>query len=284
MRTLANTKKDYFEAFDSVADFRAGLERPRTGRFAEWFSSEKDSKDGWSGTVYFKEAEDLMNNGYDVGAKKLMDRVLKVHNEAPAHVPTYSVSGGAPVVARAIMGVPRAMVSMKVVAKPSPTRRVFIVNTTGHTADSEKLLDSGAVMLNICNQLEMSGVRTEIYSLPKFSYTYSRQHQYSCGCMVKIKGYRDPFNFKKMAYLIAHTSMFRRHGFKWLETCGATPAYKDRYTTTYGISFAREQEKTENKLKELGIAGDNDLVLTYGLVEKNEFKLESVMKAVGLKK
>lgn len=282
MQVIKN-ELNYFESFSSLADFKAGLERPRTGKFAESHSSDK--KDYWSGTETFEEAETLLENGYDVGAEKLMKKVLSIHNEAPKPRMTASVTGSAPIVANAIIGYPRSMWAMKQVAKPTPTRKVFIVNTAGHAVDSDKLLESGAVMLNVCNQLEMNGVRTEIISIPKFSYTVNKNRQtFTGGCSIKLKDYRESFSFKKMAYPIAHTSCFRRHGFKWLETCGANVTFKNRFSSIYGISYAREQKQTVEKLQALGLAGKNDVVMTYGLIAGCGFKLDKVMQELGLNK
>lgn len=285
MKVIKN-ELNYFESFSSLAEFKAGLERETTGCFVAKVNSGDGSqiKDFWSGTETYADAEKLLDEGYDVGAEKLMKKVLKVHNESPRPKMTASVTGSAPIVANAIIGYPRSMWAMKQVAKPTPTRKVFIVNTAGHAIENDELLESGAVMLNVCNQLEMNGVRTEINVIPKFSWNTAKNNKtYTHGCMIKLKDYRESFSFKKMAYPIAHTSMFRRQGFRFLETMPTTITFKNHFPK-YGISWAREQEGCVNKLKELGLVDKNDIVITYGLVASCGFKLDKVMQELGLNK
>ena len=281
---IINDSYNYFEEFSSLKDFREGLARPMTGRFVEKHSSD-DIRKVWFGTHTWEDAEELLANGYDVGAEKLMKKVLSIHNTAQRPRQVASVVGYSPIVPNALRGVPKTMFATKSAPKVVPLRKVFIVNTAGALIEADKLLESGAVMLNVCNQLEMAGVRTQIVSIPKFSYTVNKKREvYSLGCSIKLKDYREQFSFKKMAYVIAHVSMFRRHGFRYVETCGAKVSFKNRFVTTYGISYARVQKETVDKLKEMGVAKDGDIILTYGLIAGCGFNLESVMQELGLKK
>lgn len=237
------------------------------------------------GTASWDEADRLMSEGYDLGAQKLMQKVLAIHNKSNSRKTFASVCGFAPIVPNAIRGVPKTMYATRIEQKKVPTRKVFIVNTAGNQISSDDLLESGAVMLNVCNQLERNGIRTEIYSIPKFSYSVMRNKvSYTMGCSIKIKNYREAFSFKKMAYMLAHTSMFRRHGFRYMETAGCSVTFKNRFPRNYGISFARDQFVTVDKLKTMGIAGENDLVLTWDLVSECKFELEKVINTLGLKK
>lgn len=283
MKVIKN-ELNYFESFSSLAEFKAGLERDVTGIFVAKVNAGEGSlvKDFWAGTETYEEAEKLLNEGYDVGAETLMKKVLAIHNEAPKPRMTASVTGSAPIVANAIIGYPRSMWAMKQVAKPTPTRRVFIINTAGSAVENEKLLQSGAVMLNVCNHLEMNGVRTEINIIPKFSWNTARNNKtYTHGCMIKLKDYRESFSFKKMAYPIAHTSMFRRHGFHFLETMGSTATFKNHFIR-YGFSYAKIHSQAVDKLKELGLVSKDDIVMTYGLIAECGFKLDKVMQELGL--
>ena len=96
--------------------------------------------------------------------------------------------------------------------------------------------------------LDKKNVRTQIDIVPKMSYCDDMIY----GCAVKLKDYRQPLNISKIAYPMAHVSMFRRHGFRWLETTPFIDSKdKARYWSSgYGSSIYRANLSVRNKYLE----------------------------------
>ena len=100
----------------------------------------------------------------------------------------------------------------------------------GTSADT--FIKAGIVVLNIVNRLEMNGIRV---NLKIAAYDASGRRDSYAGCYITIKDYREQLDLKKIAFPIAHPSMLRRLGFKWIETF---PDLKGGYSGGYGHTIS----------------------------------------------
>jgi hypothetical protein len=286
MKELLNDKNNVFIQYDSVVEFQKEIKKnPATEGFYPTAGSEfvDNREEPWSGVGTFEEADNLLQFGCKDIEKKLAKAIIQGDKCKPKKI-ELSVQGFAPCVPNALKGVPKTMYTIKRIPEKVRTRKIYLANTSGSCVSSEDLLKSGTVMLNVCNELERNGVRTEIYVIPKISWCSKRSHKQWIGCSVKVKGFRDNFNFTKLSYAIAHTGMFRRHGFKFMETVQADAKLKAKFTENYGYSMANHHKELKETLKEKNIIGLNDLVISYSFVKGNDYDLDKVLRALKLTK
>ena len=284
---------DFVETFGSLNEFMDELNNRKSNnatisRYGENKpASKRESNKEWYGTKNWGASIELMTKGYTVGAEYLKECFEKeerrIENVTTSRMTT-DVMGYAPCVPNYLSGYPRTMYANKRIKRDVPKRcvRIFLDNCASCDVSGETLLKSGAVMLNVANNLERHGYRTEIWVIPFCSRKRSsnRMNYRNFMACVKVKDFRDGFNFQSLAYPIAHVSMFRRQGFRFLETVSATKKMKESgVIKNYGVCVPEENEK--EILKEVNVFEDGDILLTYGMVSEACCDTEKVLESLG---
>ena len=183
-----------------------------------------------------------------------------------------NIAGYAPCVPNAIRGVPKSMYAIKKVDSKKKNKTVHLVinNTNTHQVSNEDLLKTGMVFLKLAILLEKNDIRTRIDIVPKMS----KKDDSIYGCSVKIKDYNQSFNLLKMAYPLAHTSFFRRQGFRYFETLSGDMA---KFVGGYGTSIVRcENNEKEDYLKSVGLRKDGIIYLDYNDCVKSDYNPEKI--------
>lgn len=277
-------KNVVFEQFDCLDAFMRGIERPLNNvwRGHDESSQEKDSRGGWYGTSSFEEAVDLIRNGWTEKADEIRKEFASFERAQQRDVtyeksrPATAVIGFTPHVPNAIMGLPNSMIYTERTPMKAKVVRLIYNPCMNAGTDADDIMNAGLTALKIAWSMERKGYRVRLDVTPKFS---SAAREDTC-CLVCVKEWRQPIDIKKIAFPMAHPSMFRRMGFRWLET---TPGLTDRdYLGGYGRSMESE-ERDKEVLKGCGVLGDNDYYLNVGIAQKNKFDLQKVAKAIGIK-
>lgn len=180
-------------------------------------SSQERSDSGWYGTESFEESEKLRQygdkNSYD-RIKKLKLTADKIMAEITQTKLKYEndVVGFQPVVANAIMGLPKSMVNIK--KQPVKSKILNIVMNTSMTGGTPKeyLEVLGAVLLSGIEALELTGVGVNLYVGKVSAYGPSRRKK--SGFMVQLKRADEQLNTYKMSYYLGNASFLRRTGFR----------------------------------------------------------------------
>lgn len=270
-----------YEHFNSIHSMIAALKsRPENDVFkGKPLSSIKDSY-SFNMTHSLDEAYDLCQNGWD-------DKLSEVKKQFTAATRpnkngtidrrrAYNhVVGYAPNVPNAILGLPQSMITTD--KQPQKVKVASIVYSPTGLCDveAEDLVKAGIVVLNIVNQLELNGIRVNLVLQPKGSYG-SKQRT---AMLVNVKDYRDPLNLRKLCFPMIHPSIFRRLGFRWLET---VPGLTDRgYAFGYGHTETGNDGYKET-LVNAGAIGKDDYYISYYNIEKCKFDREAVMKYAGI--
>ena len=180
-------------------------------------SSQERSDSSWYGTESFEESEKLRQygdkNSYD-RIKKLKLTADKIMAEITQTKLKYEndVVGFQPVVANAIMGLPKSMVNIK--KQPVKSKILNIVLNTSMTGGTPKeyLEVLGAVLLSGIEALELTGVGVNLYVGKVSAYGPSRRNK--SGFMVQLKRADEQLNTYKMSYYLGNASFLRRTGFR----------------------------------------------------------------------
>ena len=153
---------------------------------------------------------------------------------------------------------------------------IFFNNTANGDEGADDIMKSGMAVLKLCILLEKYGIRTKIDVLPFVSK--KRQSVYGCG--FAIKEYQQPFNLQKMAYPIAHTAIFRRQGFKWLETM--QNCKESGYACGYGSTLYNDGEIEEAFKKAFKLNEEGSIYINYYDCKRNDFDPAKLAKSKGV--
>ena len=272
-----------FEKFSSLDAFSDSLNRQVNKPFKakNSLSSQKYDKECWSGTRTYTDALQLFNYGWTEKADEIrrdFAQFQKVHEATVSHTksrPATAVVGFAPHVPNAILGLPNSMIYTE--RQPMKAKVVRIIYNMAMNAgtEAEDIMNTGLTVLKIAYSLERKGFRVRIDVNPFMS---RRDNETAC-CLVTVKDWRQPIDIKKVAFPIAHPAMFRRLGFKWLET---TPDLKAQgFIYGYGSSL-EAPEDAKQVLKDCGELGDNDYFLNVRIAKKCKYDVIATAKAIGI--
>ncbi|SEP81098.1 hypothetical protein SAMN04487977_101496 [Treponema bryantii] len=233
-----------FEKFKSIYEFDNIINSRKTNEVMRYNHSSQQIS-SWSGTKTFEIAEDLLAKGWSAKVDDMKTELQKYSKQVERicvkHKP--NMAGFAPIVPAAIKGVPKAMWANTPRKKIEKKFMHIYFNNTGNcNQTSEELMKSGMAVLKLCILLEKIGIRVKIDIMPIVSHCNNSVY----GCGIEIKDYQQPFNLQKMAYPIAHTAMFRRQGFKWLETF--PKCTEKRFSKGYG--YALQAGAMENAFRD----------------------------------
>ena len=276
-------KKLVFEQFDNLTKFSKALERSTNAVFrGEYLSSKRERSGGWAGTRTYEEAMDLFNNGWDEKVAEIKKGLVQFEKANEKNVsyqksrPATSVVGFAPHVPNAILGLPNSMIMTESTPMKAKAVRIIYNMSMNANTDAEDILQAGLCVLKIAYSMEMKGYRVRIDVSP-FTAKSGRENT---SCVVCVKDWRQHIDIKKVAFPIANPAMFRRLGFRWIET---TPNLTDTgYTGGYGQSFENAEEE-KKILTDAGVLDEKDYYLNVPLAKRNSFNVDKVAKAIGIK-
>lgn len=276
-------KKLVFEQFDNLTLFARSLDRKDNSVFAgETLASKKNGDGDWSGTDTFEEAMSLFNNGWTEKVEEIRKGLVQFEKANERNVsyqknrPTTSVVGFTPHVPNAIMGLPNSMIMTERTPMKAKAVRIIYNMSMNCGTDARDILNAGLVVLKIAYSMEMKGYRVRIDALP-FSANKSREE---AACIVCVKDWRQHIDIKKVAFPIANPAMFRRLGFRWLET---TPNLTDRgFRMGYGHAFEDDDDE-KRMLRNAGVLSDTDYYLNVPMAQKHGFNVDKVAEAIGIK-
>lgn len=212
------SKNKYFVQFSSIADLKNWLTNAKPNKA---FSS-KDTQSSLGDDVYFRgtksfeEAQELMEKGWEDGAKEITGKFNKAKMEHKATIEKqkaiYDVAGFQPCVPRYLQGVPTSMINKKNVKVQNKVMNIYKSIAYSAKWEAKDMITEGVKALLIVDKLEQNGYRCNLFTI----FTISKGGV-EVTCSVKVKSSNDKLNIFKMAYLLAHPSFLRRHMFRFIE-------------------------------------------------------------------
>lgn len=275
--------KVVFEQFDDLTAFSRAISRPANRVFdGQTQSSIKNTDGAWAGTKTYDEAVRLFNEGWAEKADEIRKHFVQFERAQEREVsyqksrPVASVVGFTPHVPNAIMGLPNSMIyTERTPMKAKVVRIIYNMCMNADTSASD-IMNAGLSVMKIAYSLERKGFRVRIDVNPMFTQD---GREIACA-LVCVKDWRQPIDIKKVAFPVAHTSMFRRLGFRWLETTPDLTENGFRYGYGRSVGDAKEAEEI---LRDCKAIDDNDYYVNVEIARRWGYDPEQVAKAIGIK-
>lgn len=262
----------YKEEFSSIFELMNTLkERPNNKFMRDEHGSQTTGNSSWSGTNTYEEAESLLIYGYNDPVKNIKSNLIKnkklvskMYNLIPKPIATNQVVGFVPNVPNALMGLPKSMISVEKINRNKKT--ISIIYATGGAVGIEpKTFESaGTALVSAINLIELAGIQTRL-SIGFIPSVKGRQIIFPT---VNIKNFNERFSLQKICFPMVHPSMFRRIGFKYLETC---PSMEEDFSCEYGRPASLEQIKTCLKEK-------NTYIISREWITDHDNNIEEILK------
>ena len=117
-------------------------------------------------------------------------------------------------VANYLLGIPTDMINKEATKKSQKIINIIVNSTVSAGVRTSDIIKAGIYYITTIDLLEKIGYRCNLYAMSNFSSDGEIGMS-----MVKIKTDREPFNIKKLAFVLANPSFQRRINFKWTESC-----------------------------------------------------------------
>lgn len=248
------------EYFSSIHHMLACLDsRKNNQAMHDQHSSTERGDSEWAGTSSYDEAVKLLTCGYtdilgrlSLGIKKAM-KSLQDYDFSKSSI-IEDVQGAAPIVPNYLRGLPKTMSYWQPISKKVKTINIVYAPTANCGTGAEEFIEAGIALLSAIRAIEKSNIAIKLDCMFKNSY----EGREAVIGSVRIKNYRDRLDLQKLCFPIAHPSMLRRIGFKFLET---VPGLTNRgFVSGYGRS--PDMSELTNYLK----LQDNTVLLNFYLV------------------
>lgn len=235
-------RKIYLETFNSISSMLYVLEHRKNNFVMKDKFESSDNDFDFTGTYSYEEAKKIYRDGYTkiLGEVKKKVKKLVIHytldNSSRSNVVNEEV-GFVPNVPNALMNLPASMIHRKPCQRKIRTIKIMYFMEGNCWMEKSMFKKAGIVLLAAIEIIEKQriNIKLEVGCCAGFGRTEI------IGCVVKLKNYHERTNIQKLCFPLAHTSFFRRFGFKFIETF---PALTDvSFMNGYGCSMNLDQIK-----------------------------------------
>lgn len=233
-------KKDkiLLDIYDNISEFYNWCKKtPR--REAAYKKSENDNY-SFTHTHSLEEAYELMIYGDEELYKQINDEKKKIDvdkilgNAIKGKKIKQDIVGYQVNVPSYLIGIPTNMINEEITKKSQKIINLVINTTVSCGKSTSEIIKCGIYYITIIDLLEKMGYRCNLYSMSNFECSGEIGMQ-----LLKIKTDREPFNIKKLAFVLANPSFQRRIGFKWTESCNCDT---EPTHCSYGRPFTDDDE------------------------------------------
>lgn len=213
----------------------------------------------WAGTSSYKEAVKLLTCGYTDILDKLRLGIRKATKslkdiDVSKSTIIEDVQGASPIVPNYLQGLPKAMCYRQPVPKKIKTINIIYCPCENSGSDPDEFIEAGVAILSAIRAIEKSNVSIKLDCM----FSDATAGSEAVIGIVRVKNYRDRLDLQKLCFPMAHPSMLRRIGFKYIETA---PDMKER-DFIFGYGSTPSLERLEEFLK----LPDDTVLLNMGVV------------------
>lgn len=251
--------QEYFHSVDellSCISYRRNNDIMRDAHSSNRGDASRVQNSNFALTPNYASAVQLMRKGYsDILGRVRGGMYTKVRNLTSAYesrksVPRSGVFGCAPNIQRHLMGLPDTMVNREIDPKKVKTIHIIYSPQAPWFVKGETFVRAGIVLLSAIELIEKSGISVKLDCI-FFSGEAGREAIFGT---VQLKDYRHRLDVLKLCFPLAHPSMLRRIGFKFLET---VPGMTQDFTMGYGRSLDTDEStalyKTNTNCVHIGL-------------------------------
>lgn len=236
-----------------------------------------DERYEFTRTYSYGEAESLLQNGYTKILSKIKSKYKKnvralSQNYVIKSRTQNTIAGGCPNIPRTLMCLPKDLMNREPVIRKSKTIDIIYSSSANCYVDPQVFIESGIALLSAIEILEMRGTQIRLsccfFGAKETSYRYCES---VLGSLI-LKNYSDRLNIKKLCFPLAHPSMLRRIGFKFLETIPNI--------TCEDFSFGYGRALTMEELNEIYKDARNTVVMNVTFIESLEFDVTKIIQYI----
>lgn len=264
------------EHFNSIRELLKILgNRQNNASMANRHASTENDK-SFTGTKDWSEAVNLFETGYtDVlpQIKSGLEKNIKATGVRNRRFVRTGIVGYAPHVPNAIQGLPNSMIYTETQPQKIKAVTIYYAPTQNCGTDVKEFIKSGICALSAINTLEMSGVRVNL-NIVMFNGTNDRDTE-GTFATVKVKDFREQMDIQKLCFPVVHPSLFRRFGFKWLETSAIK---EDGWSWGYGHHTDKFNKIIRENMK------NNEFFITLKDTERAGYSPEKLIEKMGIRK
>lgn len=246
-------REDYYSINSLVHTLR---KRPNNTVMEDNHSS-KNGDSSFTGTMTYESAEKLLLDGWGgiLNMVKLKyDKKVDILSHKYIRKKSSNIDaivGGTPNVPRALMCLPNNLINRVPSVKKINAIEIIYDVTVDCSIKINEVLQSGIALLSAIKLLEQSGVQLKLtccfFSSVSTLHSEAENREIVIGSVL-LKNYAEKLNLLKICFPLAHSSMVRRIGFKFLETIpGITnKAFRFGYGHTVPVEDLRKALQAEN--------------------------------------
>lgn len=268
------------EEFEDINSLLRVINSRKKNSIMEYEDSSQSGTKDFTGTESYDEAVKLIRTGYVDILKDVKEKLSEITRQNKKYdsgfrpMPKNSIIGYVPNVPNAIRNIPESMINTNIVPQKRKTLSI-VYSIEGNCSEAtEFFIKTGTILLAAINTIEKSGAQVK---LSVAFMTASAEDEITCPTVV-IKNYGQRLDLQKVCFPLAHPSMLRRIGFKWLET---TPQITAPFNCGYGRD-PRNLSLLDTTFKEK--FGKNTYVLNTHWIRANKFSVEKLLNFLDFNK
>jgi hypothetical protein len=198
-----------------------------------WKSYNADSStvayDDWWGSQTWDEALQYAVSGHPVARAAIEGAAVKV-TSSPEPLWDTAPVGAFPCIPAHAAGVPEDMFAMSDIAPPvqSPIVRIVVNMSASSTVDPESIVNRGAAIVTLIDQIQASGRRVELIAV---KHGHSKKDRYVW--QVTIKRPEEPIDMDRIGLAFATPIMLRRFFFRVMEFITPREVYGHGYSAHF---------------------------------------------------
>lgn len=259
------------QKFNSLHEFAAWINSAPVHKSFIGNTASIDGTKNFCGTASYEEADNLMLNGWNNGAKEIKKSMLKISTfeaKKDRHIKINYI-GAVPCIPAYLSGSPAYMITIKKKQTSKPVITLFYNSSVSFSVDAKDITAAAAKLMQAIQEIETAGVGVTLWC---GSVRESSRCSEKVANAVKIKDSREPFNLLNVAYPLTHPSFNRRHAFAFVERCGGD----SKTWRGYGYAVTNAAIMHE-ELENLNIS--TDICLTYyDLENKTKDEILTMLK------
>ena len=235
---------------------------------------ERSSRSGSYDFTRTSSYEEAVKKLYD-GDKEIADRIEKKITtlDLSDYMPRRRVQTGpvgyVPHVPNAILGLPNSMIKMESEAMKNKSIMITTSVCNNSSTSAGDLEKCGVALLGVINALELSGHRVKV-RVSFFDCENAYNNKYTMATVV-VKDYGEQLDLRKLSFPVAHPSMFRRIGFKWLETVPGLERGS-------GFSSGYGHHCSVYTYRNAGLLEKNEIYIDYDTIYENNFDVARILE------